>query len=144
MQELNCYLNNKKTYSITGINYKKINKVNKKADIIVRDYIEVLSINKDGLQLKYKREVVNEPKSNFSLTIESIIKHYFNEDIIEDLEFDNINNENTLIEIMKEPDFYIGIVASDISLLISNITNSAWLFPVITPPYYYEDKLYTE
>ena len=103
--------------------------------ITLKDTVGVRTIEGNALDLSVTREVNAEGMFNISVTYDVL---RFAEDGGKEIDIEG-SEDDIMSQIMEDIDFYIGYTMNKTSCLISSITSSYGLDPLITPPVFVEE-----
>ena len=123
-------------FRLNKVNYERVEHSNAEFDIIIDDSFQISEIHEDMFSVLLSRHVSFEPESLFDITVEFEVARWRDKNATESFEDydlnDIINNDNI--------DELTGYNYNRASAIISAVTTSFGLTPLITPPVFVYDK----
>lgn len=114
---------------LNHLEYKRIETLEEEAKLFLEDEFEIIEIQEDFFAMLVRRHVYCDPEDTMDIVVEFEIARHLSDEYSEDLRTYDIENE-----VREDVDFFIGYNMSRASALISNITASFGLAPLVTQP----------
>jgi hypothetical protein len=138
MLDFDKYFSKKYQFHLKSIDYKMLDRLpsQKKYELSCQDYLKT-EVAQNELHIDFVRNMKFTPKGLYTLTVAFGAVFEFNNDIKDEIDFKKIDWD---LEVLKNREKFLSNVTARASLLISQITSSYGLVPVITPPTMLQDN----
>lgn len=127
------YFSKKYQFYLKKIDYKMLNEpeFDKECKLVCEDHINTEIVQMGQLHIDFVRNIKFDPDSLYSLSVAFGAVFEFKNDIKDEVDIAKINWDT---EVVKNRQKFLSNIVSRASLLISQITSSYGLTPVVTPP----------
>lgn len=133
MKDLKEILDEYSGMRLNRFDYKRIEQIQEETNLYLQDEFQVLEVQEDFFALLIRRHIYCEPEDTMNIELEFEIARHLAEGYTEDLRKYDIESE-----VKKDVDYYIDYNMSRASALISAVTSSFGMSPLVTPPNFIE------
>lgn len=135
MKDLRAILTESSGMRLNHFEYTRIDSLEDETKLCLEDEFEISEIHQERFSIIVRRHIYCDPEDVMDMMVEFEIVRYLKEDCLEDLREYDIENQ-----VKNDVDFYIDYNLNRASALISNITSSFGMNPLVTPPQFLKSK----